>query len=109
MSLPDFFVAGAPKAGTTALHAALAQHPELFMSPVKEPKFFLTDGPPLPPAAVQATYAPTASTCGAGMTTKRCSTRPRPAPCAASRPRSTSTTGPRSGVSARWSRTPGWS
>ncbi|MGD0245129.1 MAG: sulfotransferase [Streptosporangiaceae bacterium] len=46
MSMPDFLVIGAPKAGTTALHAALAQHPALFMSPVKEPKFFLTDGPP---------------------------------------------------------------
>jgi hypothetical protein len=46
MPLPDFFVAGAPKAGTTALHAALARHPSLYMSAVKEPKFFLTDGPP---------------------------------------------------------------
>src|SRR4051812_11368959 len=46
MALPDFLVIGVPKAGTTALHAALAQHPDLFMSQVKEPKFFLTDGPP---------------------------------------------------------------
>jgi Sulfotransferase family len=46
MAMPDFFIAGAPKAGTTALHAALARHPALYMSPVKEPKFFLTDGPP---------------------------------------------------------------
>jgi hypothetical protein len=46
VALPDFFIAGVPKAGTTALHAALARHPGLFMSPVKEPKFFLTDGPP---------------------------------------------------------------
>jgi len=46
VALPDFFVAGAPKSGTTALHAALAQHPELYLSAVKEPKFFLTDGPP---------------------------------------------------------------
>ena len=46
MALPDFFVAGAPKAGSTALHAALARHPSLFMSVVKEPKFFLTHGPP---------------------------------------------------------------
>jgi len=46
MALPDFFVIGVPKAGTTALHVALARHPELFMSRVKEPKFFLTDGPP---------------------------------------------------------------
>jgi hypothetical protein len=46
VSLPDFFIAGAPKAGTTALHAALARHPGLYMSPVKEPKFFMTEGPP---------------------------------------------------------------
>jgi Sulfotransferase family len=46
VALPDFLVIGAPKAGTTALHTALAEHPQLYMSPVKEPKFFLTDGPP---------------------------------------------------------------
>jgi Sulfotransferase family len=46
MALPDFLVIGAPKAGTTALHTALSGHPSLFLSPVKEPKFFLTDGPP---------------------------------------------------------------
>jgi hypothetical protein len=44
--MPDFLVIGAPKAGTTALHAALARHPRLFMSAVKEPKFFLSGGPP---------------------------------------------------------------
>jgi hypothetical protein len=43
---PDFLIVGAPKAGTTALHASLAQHPQLYLSRVKEPKFFLTDGPP---------------------------------------------------------------
>jgi hypothetical protein len=46
MALPDFLVAGVPKAGTTALHAALAPHPGLYLSQIKEPKFFLTDGPP---------------------------------------------------------------
>ena len=47
MGLPDFFVIGAPKAGTTALHAALATHPRLYLSPVKEPKYFLCgDRPP---------------------------------------------------------------
>ena len=46
MALPDFLVAGVPKAGTTALHAALVRHPQLFLPTVKEPKFFLTDGPP---------------------------------------------------------------
>jgi sulfotransferase family protein len=52
MSLPDFFLIGAPKAGTTALHAALAQHPELYLSAVKEPKFYLCDGRP-PPRSTQ--------------------------------------------------------
>jgi Sulfotransferase domain len=46
MALPDFLIAGVPKAGTTALHAALVGHPDLYLSPVKEPKFFLSDGPP---------------------------------------------------------------
>ena len=44
--LPDFLIIGAPKAGTTALHRALLPHPELFLSPVKEPKFFLCAGAP---------------------------------------------------------------
>jgi Sulfotransferase family len=44
--LPHFVIAGAPKAGTTALHAALATHPQLYLSPVKEPKYYLTDGRP---------------------------------------------------------------
>ena len=48
MPLPDLFVVGAPKAGTTALHAALAGHPGLHMSPVKEPKFYLCDERPPP-------------------------------------------------------------
>jgi hypothetical protein len=47
-ALPDFVIIGAPKAGSTALHDALARHPQLYASPVKEPKFFLTDG--VPPA-----------------------------------------------------------
>jgi hypothetical protein len=42
-------VIGAPKAGTTALHAALAQHPDVFVSDPKEPKYWLCDGAP-PPA-----------------------------------------------------------
>ena len=46
---PDFLVIGAPKAGTTALHAAVAQHPDVFVSNPKEPKYWLCDGAP-PPA-----------------------------------------------------------
>jgi hypothetical protein len=48
MALPDFLVIGAPKAGTTALHVALSSHPQLYLSRVKEPKYFLTDDVPPP-------------------------------------------------------------
>ena len=50
MALPDFLIIGAPKAGSTALHVALAQHPDLFLSDPKEPKFFLCDEQPPDPA-----------------------------------------------------------
>lgn len=40
MRRPNFFIVGAPKCATTALHAYLAQHPECFMSRVKEPAYF---------------------------------------------------------------------
>ena len=46
MALPDFLVIGAPKAGSTALHAALAQHPQVFLPTPKETKHFLTAGVP---------------------------------------------------------------
>ena len=46
-SRPDVLIIGAPKAGTTALHAALAQHPQVYASPVKEPKYYMCwDAPP---------------------------------------------------------------
>jgi|HubBroStandDraft_5_1064220.scaffolds.fasta_scaffold48682_2 hypothetical protein len=37
---PNFFIVGAGKAGTTSLHGYLHQHPEIYMSPVKEPCYF---------------------------------------------------------------------
>lgn len=40
MDWPTFFVLGAPRAGTTALYAALRQHPQIVMSRIKEPHFF---------------------------------------------------------------------
>jgi hypothetical protein len=40
--LPDFFVVGHAKSGTTALHAMLAQHPQVFLG-LKEPRFFATE------------------------------------------------------------------
>jgi hypothetical protein len=38
--LPNFLIAGAAKSGTTSLYYYLKQHPDVFMSAVKEPKFF---------------------------------------------------------------------
>jgi hypothetical protein len=47
MRKPNFFIVGAPKCGTTSLAAWLAEHPRIYMSPVKEPHFFNRDGLPL--------------------------------------------------------------
>ena len=40
---PNFFIVGGPKCGTTALHTNLKNHPEIFMSRIKEPQFFASD------------------------------------------------------------------
>lgn len=40
MRMPNFLIIGAEKAGTTALYQYLKQHPEVYMSSIKEPKFF---------------------------------------------------------------------
>ena len=37
---PNFFIVGAPKAGTTSLYHYLEAHPQVFMSSVKEPNYF---------------------------------------------------------------------
>lgn len=37
---PNFFIVGAPKAGTSSLYHYLDEHPEIFMCPEKEPNFF---------------------------------------------------------------------
>jgi hypothetical protein len=36
---PNFFLAGAMKAGTTSMHQYLAQHPDIYMSRRKEPRY----------------------------------------------------------------------
>ena len=46
MTTPNFLILGAPKAGTTALYAYLSQHPQVYMSPHKEPNFFAFEGNP---------------------------------------------------------------
>lgn len=40
---PDFFLVGAPKCGTTALHTFLAEHPEIFMPERKEIHYYGSD------------------------------------------------------------------
>ena len=40
---PNFFIAGGPKCGTTALYTYLSSHPDIFMCPIKEPQFFAVD------------------------------------------------------------------
>jgi hypothetical protein len=37
---PNFFIVGAPKAGTTSLYHYLDQHPDIYMGPLKEPSHF---------------------------------------------------------------------
>ncbi|MDA3877927.1 MAG: sulfotransferase [Halothiobacillus sp.] len=47
MNHPNFFIIGAPKCGTTSVASWLSQHPEIYMSPTKEPHYFSTDFPVL--------------------------------------------------------------
>jgi hypothetical protein len=44
MTLPNFLVIGAGKSGTTSLYRYLAQHSDVFMSPVKETNWFAYEG-----------------------------------------------------------------
>lgn len=46
MRLPDFLLLGAAKAGTSALYGQLGQHPEIFVSALKEPHFFAFESCP---------------------------------------------------------------
>ena len=41
---PTFLIIGAMKSGTTALYELMGQHPDVFMSPVKEPNYFAFAG-----------------------------------------------------------------
>jgi hypothetical protein len=43
--VPDFFIVGQPKSGTTALYAMLRTHPQIFMPDFKEPRFYADDLP----------------------------------------------------------------
>jgi hypothetical protein len=41
--VPDFFIVGHHKSGTTALYEMLRRHPQIFMPDVKEPRWFASD------------------------------------------------------------------
>jgi hypothetical protein len=41
--MPEFFIVGHEKSGTTALYEILRRHPEIFMPDLKEPRFFMRD------------------------------------------------------------------
>src|SRR5437879_12478575 len=41
--IPDFFIVGHMKSGTTALNDALKRHPQIFMSRNKEPWFLASE------------------------------------------------------------------
>lgn len=43
MNQPNFFIVGAPKCGTTALSDYLSEHPNVYISSPKEPRFFAED------------------------------------------------------------------
>jgi hypothetical protein len=42
--LPNLLILGAAKSGTSSLYRYLGQHPQVFMSPFKEPTFFVWEG-----------------------------------------------------------------
>jgi hypothetical protein len=41
--IPDFFIVGHPKTGTTALYEMLRPHPEIFLPSLKEPEYLASD------------------------------------------------------------------
>ena len=43
MPKPNFLIIGAQRSGTTSLFAYFKQHPDIYMSQKKEPRFFLFD------------------------------------------------------------------
>jgi hypothetical protein len=44
MKLPTFIIIGAARSGTTSLYEYARQHPDVYVSPVKEPNFFAVEG-----------------------------------------------------------------
>ena len=55
--IPNFFIVGAPKCGTTALYRYLSPHPNIFLSKLKEPHYFATDLGTYPAVKTPEQYA----------------------------------------------------
>lgn len=53
VKLPNFLIVGAAKSGTTSLYHYLKQHPQIYMSPVKEPKFITAQFIQYPPNLIR--------------------------------------------------------
>jgi len=57
---PNFFIVGAPKAGTTSLYEYLKKIPEIYMCPKKEPNYFnkkaIKDDHPVPKIRIKEKY-----------------------------------------------------
>ncbi|MGH2865268.1 MAG: sulfotransferase family protein [Solirubrobacteraceae bacterium] len=56
--MPDFYIVGSPKTGTTSLYEMLREHPQIYMSDVKEPLFLASDLAPHPKFATARREAP---------------------------------------------------
>jgi hypothetical protein len=54
MTMPNFIIIGSAKAGTSSVYHYLSQHPEIYMSPLKETEFFIRVGQELEINEVQA-------------------------------------------------------
>jgi hypothetical protein len=48
LRLPNFLIVGMSRCGTTSIYHYLKEHPDVFMSRVKEPSFFLAQSQPVP-------------------------------------------------------------
>jgi hypothetical protein len=59
--VPDFYIVGHPKCGTTALYEMLRRHPQIYMPELKETRFFARElhprSPPSLPASLDAYLA----------------------------------------------------
>jgi hypothetical protein len=44
MTMPNFILFGAGRSGTTSMYHYLKHHPEIHLSPTKEPRFFAFEG-----------------------------------------------------------------